>query len=50
MLMKANSILLRAMMFVASPTHLLPRLIPLCVEQVRVGNNYTDFVRVTLRR
>lgn len=46
MVIRADSLFLRALLFVASPTPLLPRLLPIAVEHARVGNDYTSFVRV----
>tara|TARA_R110000868_G_C10649034_1_gene744788 strand:+ start:473 stop:673 length:201 start_codon:yes stop_codon:yes gene_type:complete len=42
-----DSRLLWVLLFIASPTALLPRLLPLCVQPARVGTNCTDFVTVT---
>jgi hypothetical protein len=50
MILRADSFLLAVLETLANPTPLLPPLFPLWVERARVGQNYTDFVRVTLRR
>ncbi len=50
MLMRANSPLLRVLMFLSSPTYLLPALFPLWVMPARVGNDYETFVTVSFRR
>ena len=47
MLMRADSKLLKAILFINSPTEKLPQLFPLWVMAVRVGNDYTTMVNVT---
>jgi hypothetical protein len=46
MILRIDSLTLRVLMFIASPTCLLPPLLPLCVEHARVGDNTADYVRV----
>lgn len=50
MLMKANSRALRVLLIIANPTERLPSLLPLWIEPARVGQDYTTYVNVTLRR
>ena len=50
MILRTDSLALRVLLFVASPTMYLPLLFPLRVEPCRVGANTTDFVRVFLKR
>lgn len=50
MIVRSNSKLLRVLMFINSPTQYLPRLFPLWVLAVRVGNDCTSFVRVSFRQ
>lgn len=47
MILPANSLRVRALIFLANPTQRLPQLFPLRVEHARVGTNTTDFVRVS---
>jgi hypothetical protein len=47
MVLRENSFLVRALLVVANPVPWLPSLLPLCAERCRVGNNTTDFVRVS---
>jgi hypothetical protein len=49
MIFKQSSVYVKALMFFANPTSLLPRLFPLTVEHARVGDNTTDFVRVSFK-
>jgi len=49
MLMRADSRTLKVLMFLSSPVPWLPSLFPLWVEHARVGNDYSTFVKVTLR-
>ena len=48
MILHINSWKFKLLMWISSPTQLLPRLIPLRVQHVRIGESYSDFVRVTL--
>lgn len=50
MLLRSNSLALRALMFASSPTYLLPALFPLWIMPARVGNDYETFVKVSFRR
>lgn len=50
MLMRADSFLLRVLLFIASPTERFPSLIPLWIMPARVGTDTETFVKVTLRR
>lgn len=49
MIMKFDSLAMRVLMFLDSPTMLLPSLLGLRVERARVANDYDTFVRVTFR-
>jgi hypothetical protein len=50
MLVRADSFLLKVLLFIASPTERLPNLIPLWIMPARVGGDNHTFVKVTLRR
>ena len=51
MVLRENSFLVRALLVVANPVPWLPSLLPFVwIEQCRVGDNTTDFVRVTFWR
>ena len=47
MIFRANSSVVRALLWLSNPTYLLPQLFPLHIYQARVGTNTTDFVRVS---
>jgi hypothetical protein len=48
LVMRKNSLRFRALMFLWSPTYFLPPLFGLWAEPARVGQNYTDWVKVRL--
>ena len=50
MLIRSDSLALRALLFIASPVAWLPHIVPLWVEHARVGDDYDSWVRVTLRK
>lgn len=50
MVVREDSFLVRALLVIANPVPWLPSLLPMRMEQCRVGNNTTDFVRVTFWR
>lgn len=50
MIVKTNGFAHKALMFVANPCPLLPRLLPLWAENVRVGNDCTTWCRVFWHR
>lgn len=47
MVLRESSFLFRALMVLANPVPWLPSLLPLRAERVRIGDNTTDFSRVT---
>jgi len=47
MLVRADSFLLKVLLFIASPSERLPSLIPLWIMPARVGKDYDTFVKVT---
>jgi hypothetical protein len=47
MLLRADSFLLKVLLFIASPSERLPSLIPLWIMPARVGRDYETFVKVT---
>lgn len=50
MVMRESSILLKVLLFINNPSMRMPSLLPLWIEPARVGNNYTDYVKVSFRR
>ena len=50
MVVRANSLFVRFLLVISSPVSFLPALFPVYLESVRVGSNYTDFVRVRFTR
>lgn len=50
MLMRSDSKLLKALMFLQNPTMRLPRLFPLYVYAARVGQDTETWCRVTFTR
>jgi len=50
MILPVRSLRFRILEFVWSPVPFLPPLFPMRTEPVRVGTNYTDYVRVTFTR
>lgn len=50
MILREDSFLFRALMVIANPVPWLPSLLPLRAQRVRIGNNTTDFSRVTFWR
>jgi len=50
MVLRENSFLVRVLLVVAYPAHWLPSLFPLRMERCRVGDNTTDFVKVSFWR
>ena len=50
MVMRESSILLKVLLFINNPSMRMPSLFPLWIEPARVGNNYTDYVKVSFRR
>lgn len=50
MIIRADSLALRILLVFANPTMRLPSLFPLWITHARVGDNMTDYVRVTFRR
>jgi hypothetical protein len=47
MVFRENSFVVRALLVITNPVPWLPSLLPMRMEQCRVGNNTTDFVRVS---
>ena len=50
MVLRENSLLVRALLVVSNPVPWLPSLLPLRMERCRIGSNMTDFVKVSFFR
>lgn len=50
MIVHRHSLTFRIIMFLNNPTYWLPPLFPLWTEHARVGDNTTDYLRVTFRK
>jgi hypothetical protein len=50
MVLRENSLLVRALLVVLNPAPWLPSLLPLRMERCRIGDNMTDFVKVSFFR
>ena len=49
MIFRQSSVVVKVLLFLASPTYFLPQLFPLKIERARVGDNMTDYVRVSFK-
>jgi hypothetical protein len=49
MIVRTDSLIVRVLLLLANPTMRLPRVFPLYVRVVRVGQDTTTFCRVTFR-
>ena len=49
MIFRQSSIIVKALLFLASPAERLPQLFPLTIMRARVGNNMVDYVKVTFK-
>ena len=49
MIFRQSSIIVKALLWLASPTYFLPQLFPLKIERARVGNNTTDYVKISFK-
>lgn len=50
MLLKSDSWIVKTLCWINSPSKHLPALFPLWVMSVRVGNDYTSFVRISFKK
>ena len=49
MIVRRDSFKFKLIMFLWSPTQWLPPLFPLRTEHVRIGDNTTDYLRITFK-